>query len=110
MLGIDPSGYSGFRGRVDNHYMELFIAAVVTSGFNLSYALVADDSGSVYGSDNNSTSNKVKDAVGEAIAAIGAKIAEREAARQPTIRIKPGYRFSVMINKDIVFPSTWAEP
>jgi type IV secretion system protein VirB10 len=109
MPGIDPSGYSGFRGRVDNHYMELFLTAAVVSGFNFAYEVIADDeSSNAYG--NNSTNNKVKDAVGEAIAAIGAKIAERETARQPTIRIKPGYRFSVMLNKDVVFPSTWVTP
>ena len=109
MPGIDPSGYSGFRGRVDNHYMELFMAAIVISGFNLAYETIAGDrdSGGYY---NNSSSNQVKDAVGEAVAMLGAKIAEREVARQPTIRIKPGYRFSVMINKDIIFPSAWRVP
>jgi type IV secretion system protein VirB10 len=110
MPGIDPSGYSGFRGRVDNHYMELFMAAVVVSGFNLGYELIVDDDGrNAYGN-SDSTGNKIKEAVGESVAAIGAKIADREIARQPTIRIKPGYRFSVMLNKDIVFPSAWVAP
>jgi type IV secretion system protein VirB10 len=109
MPGIDPSGYSGFRGRVDNHYLELFLTAVVVSGFNFGYEAITDEDRNAYGNDN-STSNKIKDAVGEAVAALGARIAEREIARAPTIRIKPGYRFNVMLNKDIVFPSAWVEP
>lgn len=42
-------------------------------------------------------------AVAEAIA----QIIQREANRQPTIKIKPGYRFMIFVQHDIIFPRVW---
>ena len=42
-------------------------------------------------------------AVAEAIA----QIIQREANRRPTIKIKPGYRFMIFVQHDIIFSRVW---
>ena len=42
-----------------------------------------------------------------AIAEASAQIIGREVNRQPTIKIKPGYRFMIFVQRDILFPAAW---
>ena len=46
---------------------------------------------------------------GVTIAGIGAKLAERALDIQPTITIKPGARFNVMVQQDVVFLRAWEQ-
>jgi type IV secretory pathway VirB10-like protein len=41
------------------------------------------------------------------IANIGSRLAERALDIQPTIVIKPGSRFNVMVQQDVVFLQSW---
>jgi type IV secretion system protein VirB10 len=42
-----------------------------------------------------------------AVAEAMSQIIQREANRQPTIKIKPGYRFMIFVQHDIIFPRVW---
>ena len=33
----------------------------------------------------------------------------RNLAVQPTIRVRPGYKFNILVDQDIVFPSTYSD-
>jgi type IV secretion system protein VirB10 len=39
---------------------------------------------------------------GRNIAQVGVELTRRNMAVQPTIEIRPGYRFNIMINKDMI--------
>jgi type IV secretion system protein VirB10 len=39
---------------------------------------------------------------------LGAQIASRNLQVQPTIEIRKGYRLEVVVNRDIIFPDSYA--
>ena len=112
--GADLAGYSGIKGKVDNHYSQLLMAALFTSFFTGAVEIISDrydDNSGYYG---NNTRKSAKDVLVETtattIANIGARLAERALDIQPTIIIKPGTHYNVMIQQDVIFPEPWREP
>lgn len=97
MPGVDGSGYSGFKDKVNNHYGKLFAAAFLTSVLS---------AGVKYATDSNKDQSGYDDALGEAmaenIANLGTQLVEKNLNVQPTIEIRPGYRFNVFVHKDFV--------
>ena len=106
--GTDTAGYSGIRGRVDNHYGQLLTAALFTSVF-AGLADIASGGGGSGNANNNSKSAKdvLLETTGVTIANIGARLAERALEIQPTIVVRPGSRFNVMVQQDIAFFQAW---
>jgi type IV secretion system protein VirB10 len=105
--GADIGGYSGIKGKVDNHYGQLLGAALFTSVF----ATLADvAAGDTTDNDKKSTKDVLVETTGVTIANIGSRIAERALDIQPTIVIKPGSRFNVMVQQDVVFLQSWKTP
>jgi type IV secretion system protein VirB10 len=107
--GTDLAGYSGIKGTVDNHYGQLLSAAFFTSIF----ASAADIATGGRDSSNNSDSDKksvrdiIVETLGAEVAELGAKMADRALDIQPTIKIRPGQRFNVMVQEDVVFLQPW---
>ena len=84
LKGADQSGYSGFKGAVNRHWGSIISSALFVSLLGAGVELAAPTNA-------------------EAIA----QIIQREANRQPTIKIKPGYRFMIFVQHDIIFPRVW---
>ena len=104
--GTDISGYSGIKGRVDNHYGQLLSAALFTSLFT-GLADIASGGGSNANNDSKSAKDVLVETTGVTIANIGARLAERALEIQPTIVVRPGNRFNVMVQQDIAFLQAW---
>lgn len=94
--GTDMSGYSGLVGKVDNHTLKLFQGVVLSSILGAAAGIIDN------GGENNSWRNNAGKGAGEEIVSIGEAIASRLLAVQPTITIKPGARFNIMVNSDII--------
>lgn len=109
--GADMAGYSGIKGKVDHHYSQLLLAGLFTSFFTAAVDIASDNKDDT---GNNNQKKSAKDVLvettGTTIANIGAKLAEKALEIQPTIVIKPGSRFNVMVQQDVVFPEPWREP
>jgi type IV secretion system protein VirB10 len=101
MVGSDPSGYAGFKQKVDNHYSRLIGAALLASVFTAAGKAATENDRD---SDGNET--VMAESVMQTMANFGATLAEKNMNVAPTLRILPGYRFSIMTTKDIAF----AEP
>jgi type IV secretion system protein TrbI len=106
MSGHDEGGGAGYADRVNHHYFRIFgwalLSSVLSAGFQLSQpqqsnVLATEGSGQLAAA-----------AVGQQMAQLGAQIAQRNLQVQPTIEIRKGYRMNVMVNRDIVFPGTYA--
>ena len=54
------------------------------------------------GKDEDSPLNVAKAEMGRQIGQVGTEIIRRNLNIQPTLEIRPGYRFNVMVNKDII--------
>ncbi|HWE48318.1 MAG TPA: TrbI/VirB10 family protein [Bryobacteraceae bacterium] len=101
MAGLDAQGNSGLRDKVDNHYQRLFGFAVLTSLFDAALAVTQSRQQSVlvYPSPTQETEG----AAGREVSQLGTQIARKNLNVQPTIKIPPGYKFNVRVNRDILF-------
>jgi type IV secretion system protein TrbI len=106
MAWTDSAGYGGFRDQVDNHYLRTFGSAILV-------ALIGAGTEMMLPQDRNSfgTANSAEDAARRSFAETFGQISEQTVSRnlnvQPTLEIRPGYRFNVLVDQDIVFPGSY---
>lgn len=101
--GVDMMGRAGFNGRVNNHFLKLMRSVLLSSA--ISVAGGALDNVNV----NVDTGSKSRVSIGtgasrasENIQSIGDRLIEKDLNRQPTIYVKKGHKFNIIVNKDIV--------
>ena len=103
MPGTDMGGYAGFSDKVNNHYARIFgsglLLSVLSAGVQLSQPQASNG-------ENYSSSQIIAGSLGQQMAQIGGQMAQRNMNIQPTIEIRPGYEFNIMVTKDIILP-TW---
>ena len=100
MPGADESGYGGLHDQVDNHLWKTFGNALLLSAFSSGVQLSQ-------GQGNSQTSGltaqqTIAAALGQQLGELGMEMARRNMQVQPTLEIRPGYRFTVMVTKDLV--------
>lgn len=104
MAGVDEKGVSGFEDKVDNHYSKIFGSALIMSaivgGLSYSDSLRAK-------SENRNLSSEMSAAFGQQIGQTSMKILEKNIDIAPTIEIRQGYRFNIMVTKDIAFATPY---
>lgn len=102
MPGSSGAGYSGFRDRVNNHYARIFGSAIMMSAILAGVEMTQDDNGR---SDGNSQrmSDALSEALGQQLGGVMAEMLQKNMNIAPTLEIRPGYRFNVMLVKDLVF-------
>ena len=95
MPGTNQEGQSGLHDRVDYHFAKLAQAAALSTAIAYGGNLAINP---------NSTSTN-QDVVGNTIAQegsqIGQKIIDRQLNVQPTITIRPGWPFRVLVKEDV---------
>ncbi len=101
MQGADVSGYSGFRDKVNNHYLRTFGQTFLLSAIQALPAQISDTPTGA-GADDEFSKTTAANA-----SAMGGKLIDRNLSIQPTIRIRPGYPFLIMVNRDILFPGAY---
>jgi type IV secretion system protein VirB10 len=105
MVGLDSHGNAGLRDRVDRHYKRLLGFSVLTSMFTAAFAISQQRNQSVLV--NPSPGQIAAGAVGEELSQTGSQITRRNLNVQPTIKVPAGYRFTVRVNRDILFESPY---
>ncbi len=97
MNGNDMSGYAGFEDQVNNHYFRVFGTAALMSIISAGYAIATEDD------ENSDNENSAQTSVAREMAQTSDRILRKGLNIAPTIKIRPGYRFNVFVNKDIQF-------
>ncbi len=100
MPGADSAGYAGFHDQVNNHYLRIFGSAVLLSGVTAGVALSQPES-SYY--DRRSARSAMSEALGQQLGQVAAQMIARNMGISPTLEIRPGYRFNVVVTKDLTF-------
>lgn len=107
MPGTDTSGYSGFQDKVNNHWWKLISSAFLMSGITASVSIATDDSSNnnsnSYYSSSSNVNSSIREAMADQFGSVLAKVIERNLNISPTIEIRPGYNFNVMVTKDLTF-------
>lgn len=107
MAGSDSEGYNGFKDKVDRHLWRTFgsaaLVALIGTGIDMS----------IPESSTLATQDTASDAARRNFAETFGRVAEQTVSRnltvQPTIAIRPGYRFNVLVDQDIVFPAAYKD-
>ena len=105
LKGADQSGYSGFKGAVNRHWGSIISSALFVSLLGAGVEIIAPTDNN--NRDTNDPRTILAENAASAVADAIAQIIQREANRQPTIKIKPGYRFMIFVQHDIIFPRVW---
>ncbi|MDE9463076.1 conjugal transfer protein TrbI [Xenorhabdus bovienii] len=103
MPGADQGGYAGFYDKVNNHYLRIFGNGLLLSLFSAGIQLSQPQAGK---GENPSSSQIMAGSLGQQMGQLGMQMAQRNMNIQPTLEIRPGYEFNVMVTKDIILP-TW---
>jgi type IV secretory pathway VirB10-like protein len=114
MPGTDQGGYAGFTDEVNNHYLATFGTAAVTSLISAGQMvgqMAAFGGGGTYGpygyyqpNQWATASETAGSAASAQMGALGQQRLSNGMNRPPTIEIRPGYQFDVMVTEDLVFP------
>ncbi len=96
--GVDLSAYAGMKGRVNNHNIELLKSVILSSVLGGGAALVNRSKDTRI----QSWENAMASGAGERIIDIGDSLSERILNIKPTITIKPGSRFNIIVNADLI--------
>ena len=96
MQGVDVAGYAGFRDKVNHHYFRIYGNALLLSLVGAGYELLKDEN------DTNNAQEVVADAVGQQLAQVASEMIRKNLNIQPTITIRPGYKFNVLVMKDMI--------
>ena len=102
MPGGDVSGYAGFEDEVDNHYLRIFGAAVMMSAISAGAELSQPQATTTTAAPT--AGQTASAALGQQLSQTGAAITQKNLQLQPTLEIRPGYLFVIMVTADLVLP------
>jgi type IV secretion system protein TrbI len=96
--GANASGYSGLEDEVDNHWGELFKAALLSTILGMGAEL---GSGADTGS-NTDIIQALRLSAANSLNQTGQQVVRRNLNIQPTLTIRPGFQVRVIVNRDLV--------
>lgn len=113
MSGTDFAGYSGFKDKVDNHFLRLFGSALlmsaITAGINLSQQGFMG-TGGLYGYGGGlghmygmNSSSVLSQSLGQGMGEAMQQLFQKNLNIAPTLKVRPGYVLNVMVSKDLSF-------
>lgn len=103
MPGTDKEGYSGFHDVVDNHLANLFSGAILLSIIGAGAQLSQPQTTSgVTPSPREAMGQTFAAQTGNQLSSISGQIVQKNMDVAPTITIRPGYEFNIVVNKDMI--------
>jgi type IV secretion system protein VirB10 len=98
--GTDASGYAGLEDRVNNHWGRMLRAALVSSLLGVGTELAAGGEDDLV----RALRSGLQDSTNEA----GRRVVERELSVAPTLTVRPGFAFRVVVTRDLVMEASGA--
>ncbi|PHQ60884.1 MAG: conjugal transfer protein TraI [Robiginitomaculum sp.] len=91
---VDGQGFAGLKDKVDRHTWQFMKGAVLSSLLSIGSELSSDDEGRLARALQNAGQDTANIA--------GQRIIERSLNIQPTLSVRPGWRFSIIVSKDLI--------
>jgi len=92
--GVDLSGQAGLRDNVDRHTGGLFKAAILSSVLSIGAELGTDEEDRI--------AEAIRSGGQDTFNQAGQRVVTRALSRKPTLRVSPGWRLGVIVNRDLV--------
>jgi type IV secretion system protein TrbI len=96
--GADAAGFAGLQDEVDNHWSELFKAALLSTILGVG----ADVGSGADGGNNTDIIQALRLGAANSLNQTGQQIVRRNLNIQPTLTIRPGFPVRVIVNRDLV--------
>jgi type IV secretion system protein TrbI len=102
MPGADGAGQAGFSDEANNHYFRLFGSALLMSAVTagITYSQRQNENSSI---NAPTASSALSEALGQQLGQVTAQLIAKNLNVSPTLEIRPGYRFNVIVVKDLTF-------
>ena len=92
--GVDLSGQAGLRDKIDRHTGSLFKAAILSSILSVASELGTDN--------EDALAEAIRTGGQDTINQAGQRVVTRALSRKPTLRVRPGWRLGIVVNRDLV--------
>jgi type IV secretion system protein VirB10 len=106
MPGTDAAGTAGFNDQVNHHFVQVFghalLLSVLSAGVQLSQGPSFGQ-----GFTGPTAGNVLGAAVWQELGQTSSELIRRGMNMAPTIEIRPGYAFNVMVTPGLVFPGPY---
>ncbi|HHM2298095.1 TPA: TrbI/VirB10 family protein [Legionella pneumophila] len=104
MPGADSAGYGGFRDQVQNHYARIYGSALLMSGIvaGITYSQNTNQTNQ-FGHGPPTAGSVMSQALGQQLGEVTSQLVAKNLNVAPTIQVRPGYRFNIMVVKDLTF-------
>jgi type IV secretion system protein VirB10 len=93
--GADTQGYSGLQDGMNNHWVALFKAALLSTFMSVGAEAGTSDQ-------ENNLIQAIRSGASDSFNQAGQQVVERELNIQPTLSIRPGFPVRVIVNRDLV--------
>ena len=107
MPGADLEGYAGIEDEVNNHYWRIFGNAILMSVFAATAQVATTGFSNNTDNNGNTNSNQAEQimagALGMQMGQAGMAMIQKNMNIQPTLEIRPGNEFNVLVTRDIAF-------
>jgi type IV secretory pathway VirB10-like protein len=102
MPGGDSAGYAGFTDQVNNHLARLYGSAILMSAVTAGFSMSQPQS-TTLGTTAPTASSALSQALGQQLGQVTSQMIAKNMNTSPTLEIRPGYRFNVIVTKDLTF-------
>jgi type IV secretory pathway VirB10-like protein len=104
MPGADSAGFSGFRDQVDHHFIKIYGSALLMSGIvgGITYSQNINQP-SQFGFSQPTAGSVLSQALGQQLGEVTSQLVAKNLNVSPTINIRAGYRFNIIVVKDLTF-------
>ena len=102
MSGVDGLGEAGFSQITDNHYMKIFGSAFLISLLGAAAQLAQPQQSSALS--NPGMGQTATGAISQEMDSVGGDMLQKNLNIAPTLKIRPGYLFNVLVSKTMVLP------
>ena len=100
MEGVNGQGQAGLHDLVHNHYLRTFGSAILMSALGVAAQLSQPQNSSVLQAQN--AGQTAAGVAADSINQVAAQLLERNLNVAPTLIIRPGFTFNVMVNKTMI--------
>ena len=102
MSGTDGIGQAGLHDQTDNHYARIFGSAILMSLLGVGAQLSQPQTGNAL--TTPSASQQAAGALAQQMNSVGTNLLNKNLNIQPTLNIRPGYTFNVLVNRTMILP------
>lgn len=102
MQGASGAGLAGFNDRVNHHFWRTISSAILMSGV-VAGVNMSQDRGGYDRGNSQRASDAMSEALGSQLGEVTAQMISKNLNIAPTIEIRAGFRFNVVVTKDLTF-------